>query len=72
MQFIKDGATSRCCSTCYHYGHFLGYDGLTCELTGSRKRRPENYTNCKNHGYVDGITGLKVNADGSPWTEGVA
>ena len=63
-QMIKDGTTSRCCATCYHYGHFLGYDGLTCELTGKAKKRPMNYTNCKKHGYLDAITGCKVNEKG--------
>ena len=62
--------TGRCCMTCYHCGYFIGYEGLTCELTGKPRNRPRNYTNCKRHEYDDPLAirtvavgkGLRVSA----------
>lgn len=57
--------TSRCCAYCYHYGYFIGAPKgvLTCELTGKEKKRPHNYTNCRDFGYADTVTGAKVIED---------
>lgn len=52
--------TSRCCDLCYHYGYFIGYEGRVCELTRKAKKNPNLYTNCKEFGYVDMVTGSKV------------
>lgn len=71
----RNEPTPRCCAQCYHYGFFLTGDpsidnlplrerfhprNMRCELTGSTKKRPRNYTNCKSFGYVDVVTGEKV------------
>lgn len=52
--------TSRCCAYCYHYAKFYGHNEEICELTGKPKKNPNLYTNCKQFGYVDMVTGAKV------------
>lgn len=48
--------TARCCINCKHCGHFIGVDGLSCELTGKPRKRPSNYTNCKRFGFDDPLS----------------
>lgn len=63
LEFIREHEgekTWRCCWNCYHYGHFLGHEGLTCEVTGKPKKRPNNYTNCKEFAFYDAIDGRVI------------